>query len=284
MARSSSGPSDGAGTTTGTSTGTTGWQRLSQTFLRPPKLDPASASPPPEEPDYARLTDDEKRSRIVTVDPLERKIGYAAAVFAAVVALVTTLPYMVSKIAVTTLTKPVGRHCPSGLTYVSHGSAAATCRGVYPPSHYAIDLGVLLLMAIAIFVTTRIGRRSALAFTTALTGVAFGTFYLLAPFVLVAGWVLLRSWRTQKYGAPNAKTARPGYTPPPRGGTRRARPTPRKRRESTDNGTGPAPRKPPSANKRYTPKAATKPEKKSGAAPAKKTASGAASKKAGPGR
>ena len=256
LARASSGPSDSAATTSDDPTWATGWQRLTQTFLRPPKLNPPA--PPPEEPDYARLTDDEKRSRIVTVDPLERKIGFAAAAFAAVAAIGTTVPYMVSKIAVTTTTKPVGRHCPNGLTFISHGSAAATCRGIYPASHYAIDVGVLLVMALAIYVTTRIGRRSALAFTSALTGVAFGAIYLVVPFVLVAGWVMLRSWRTQRYGAANAKTARPGYTPPAGRGTSRRTRTSAAGKGTTRNGTGPGNRKPPEANKRYTPKSPPK--------------------------
>ncbi|MGH9086651.1 MAG: hypothetical protein ACRDYZ_00795, partial [Acidimicrobiales bacterium] len=259
MARFSSGGSTGEGSTSAAPTWTTGWQRVSQTFLRPARKGPTVL--PPEPDDYSRLTDDEKRSRIVRVDPLERKLGTAAAVFAAVVAVYESVPYMVSKVVVATMTKPVGRHCPNHLTYTTHGSAAATCNGVYPVSHYAFPLAVWLVLALAIFVTARIGRRSALAFTAGLTGISFGT-YLMLPFIFLAGWILLRGWRTQKYGAPNAKSARPGYAPPVgRGTTRRTR-TARGGKSTTGNGTGPGNRKPPEANKRYTPKTPPKPAKK----------------------
>lgn len=303
MARSSSGGSTGSdgggigpdGSTGATSGWVTGWQRWSQTFIRPPSKQPATLPPEPE--DYSRLTDEEKRARIVAVDPLERKIGMAAAAFAAVVAVLETVPYMISKTVVATTTKPVGGHCPNHLTYTAHGSAAATCNGVYPASHYAIPLGVWLILALAIFVTARIGRRSALAFTTALTGISFGT-YLMLPFVLVAAWILLRGWRTQKYGAPTAKSVRPGYTPPPgRGSTSRR--TRSAQQGRSGNGTRPGGRKPPEANKRYTPKTPPKPQKKAALGSGKKAPPDAskkaalgsgrkappdASKKAAPGR
>lgn len=277
MARSSSGPPDGADATSASPSGETRWQRLSAPFLRPPKLDKTPAAP--KEPDYARLTDDEKRQRIVTVDPIERKIGMAAAAFTAVLAVIETVPYMLNKTVVATTTKPVGHHCPNGLTYVTHGSSAATCNGVYPASHYAFPLVVWLVLALAIFVTARIGRRSAVAFSTALTGISFGTVFMV-PFIVVAGWIMLRSWRTQKYGAPNAKTVRPGYTPPPRGSTRGTRPSRRKKGDTDE--TRPNGRKPPEANKRYTPKTPPKPQKKGTAASAKKSA--ASSKKPAAGR
>lgn len=265
MARSSSGRSDRPdnGRTTSSPTWTTGWQRLSQTFLRPPKKED-QAEIAAEPADYSRLTDDEKRQRIVTVDPLERKLGLAAAALAAIIAVLYNVPYMVSKISVATTTKPVGHKCPGGLTYTTHGSGAATCNGVYPPSHYIFPLVVSLVLALAIFVTVRIGRRSALAFATALTGVSFGSLVFLVPFVGLAAWILLRGHRTQKYGAPNAKTVRPGYVPPAgRSTSRRAPPARSGGGRGGRNGSSSASsRKPPQASKRYTPKTPPKPAKK----------------------
>lgn len=264
MARSSSGGSgrSGNGKTSGV-TWTSGWQRLSETFLRPPKKE-VQAEIAAEPEDYSRLTDDEKRARIVTIDPLERKLGMAAAAFAAVLALLFNVPYMISKIAVATPTKPVGHACPNGLTYTTHGSGAATCNGVYPASHYILPLVVSLLLALAIFVTVRIGRRSALAFTTALTGVSFGSILYLVPFVGLAGWMLLRGHRTQKYGAPNAKSPRPGYVPPVgrATGRRAASGTAANGRSRRGTDANSAARKPPQASKRYTPKAPPKTTKK----------------------
>lgn len=237
----------------------TGWERLSDTFLRPAK--PAGSRKEPEKVDFSSMSDDEKRSRISSIDPTERKIGLAASILAAVFALVYSIPYMVSKIAVPTTVKPVHGTCATTLTYVA---SSKTCNGVYPPSHYIFPLVVSLVLALAIFVTVRIGRRSALAFATALTGVSFGSLVFLVPFVGLAAWILLRGHRTQKYGAPNAKTVRPGYVPPAgRSTSRRAPPARSGGGRGGRNGSSSASsRKPPQASKRYTPKTPPKPAKK----------------------
>lgn len=261
MARSSPPPPDanGRGNSGGGTPGSTadrpltmtGWQRLSQTFVRPPLPETTG-----KEPDYSRMSDDEKRVRIVTLDPFERKLGLGAAALSVVLGLVFTVPYMIKKTAVTTTTKPVGKHCPAGLTYVTHGTSAATCRGVLPVSHYLTYLVVYLVLAILIYLTVRFRRRSGVAFSTAITGVALGALAIV-PFLVVSGWILLRSYRTQKYGAPTARSPRPGYTPPVGRSSSRRRP-PAKR-----GGTTAAPtRKAPEASKRYTPKAPPKPAKK----------------------
>ncbi|MGH9110009.1 MAG: hypothetical protein ACRDY3_11200 [Acidimicrobiales bacterium] len=252
--------SNGAGRT-GTSPGwTTGWQRLSETFLRPPTKE-ARAALAAEPDDYSRLNDDEKRARITAVDPIERKIGMAAAALAAVLAIIANVPYMVTKTVVATTTKPVGHHCPGGLTFTKHGTAAATCNGIYPINHYVLPLIISLVLAGAIYVAARMGRRAPLAFAAAITGVSFGTILVVVPFIAFAGWILLRGWRTQKYGASTAKSVRPGYTPPAaRGSTRRTRsggPTGGGRPRGGSR-SGSADRKGPEANKRYTPKAPPK--------------------------
>lgn len=273
MPRSNAGqPDDPANGQTGRGAWTTGWQRLSQTFLRPPSGTTGKPPATGEAVDYARLTDDEKRSRIVALSPVERRVGFAAAALAAVLALLTTVPYMVKRTVVTaqTVTPSHGR-CPVGFTYVTHGSAAATCRGVLPTSTYLEHLALYLGLALAILVTVLIRRRSAVAFATALTGVALGSVLYLVPYVGVAAWIFLRGYRTQKYGEPNVKSPMPGYVPPVgRGTTRRAKPAAagggRRGGGRGPASSAPAARKPPEASKRYTPKTPPKPAKKGAAA------------------
>ncbi len=255
-----------------------GWQRLSQTFLRPPgpsgpSAARANARPAAEQPDFTTMTDAEVRDRISRIDPTERKVGLAASALAAVFALVYTVPYMVSKIKVATTVKPSHKTCPAHLTYTAHAGAAATCNGVYAPSHYVLPLVVWLVFAAAILVTVRIGRRAPLAFAVVLTGLAFGTIILFIPFVVAGGWLLLRAWRTQRYGSPTAKAPLEGYVRPAPGSRRSplsgrsaaaakgapsggARNTTRRRRR--DEPEAASPRSAPTASKRYTPKAAPK--------------------------
>lgn len=207
------------------------------------------------------MTDEEKQNRIRRVDPMERKLGIAASFIAVALALVSYLPYMVSKrsVALTTLKPKVGKcHAVAGIAHIHYVAATKTCDGIYPASHYFLPLVVVLVLAAAIYVTVLIGRRSALAFTLVMTGLALGTFVYLLPYAVAGGWVMLRAWRTQKYGAPSSKSVLTGWVPPPaRGTARRATSSPPRGRKGKVGSTTTA-RKPPTANKRYTPKSPPK--------------------------
>lgn len=257
--RSAAEPGDVDGGET-TSYGATAWQRLSQTFLRP-SADRRAAKEPGGPPDFYRMTDDEKRAHITRIDPTERKIGIAASVLGVALAIYANVPFMIHKVKVPMTVKPVGKTCPNALTYTVH-AGKATCNGIYPANHYLLGLVVALVLAIAIYVTVRIRRRAPLAFTIIMTGLAFGQLLILVPFGVAGGWIMLRAWRTQKYGAPTAKVKVEGWTPPPpRGTTRRAtssgpgRGSTRRRKGADTASSG---RKPPSQNKRYTPKSPPK--------------------------
>lgn len=238
--------------------GATIWERLQQTFLRPPAPRPTSPTP-----DVSAMNDDEKRSLIVKIDPTERKLGIIASVVGVALAFYANLPYMLSKTSVPiTTVKPKGTSCSplAGVTDLHYVAATKTCNGIYPANHYVLPLVVSLVLAIAIYVTVRIGRRSPLAFTTIMTGLAFGSLLVLVPFGAAGAWVMLRAWRTQKRGSPTAKTPLPGWVaPPPRGTTRRAKSTgPRSTRKRRGEEQATTTRKAPPANKRYTPKSAPK--------------------------
>lgn len=199
----------------------TGWQRLSQTYLRPPKPTSQSRSDPV---DLSTLSDAERQRRITQIDGTERKIGLVAAVLAAVLSLIATVPYMVKKTVVETTVKPVHKTCADGFKYTAK---TATCNTIYPASHYTFYLVVLLIFSLAIFITVRIGRRAPLAFAITITGLAIATvlssLIIALPFLAGGGWLLLRAWRTQKYGSPTAKAPVEGYVRPSPGATR-ARP------------------------------------------------------------
>ncbi len=237
----------------------TGWQRLQQTFYSSPANKPAA-----EAPDYSELTDAEIKARVTKIDATERRVGYAASAIALAFALVYTVPYLVSKIAVPGPTKPHHKICPAHFTYTTNGKTPATCNRIYPASHYVTPLVVWLVLAAAIFIAVRVGRRSLLAFAILITGLSFGTFLIFLPFLAAGGWLLLRAYRTQRFGSPTAKQPVPGYTPsgprargqpraaPAKGSGTKQKPAPQAKPQ-LDKG-------PPTANKRYTPK--TPPKKK----------------------
>ncbi|MGH8989169.1 MAG: hypothetical protein ACRDXC_11355 [Acidimicrobiales bacterium] len=210
--------------------------------------------------DLSRMSDDEKRTRISGVDPTERKLGIAGAALGVVLAIYANVPGMVSKTSVLTTVKPKGKSCGTviGITHLHYVASTKSCNGVYPPSHYVLPLVVSLVLAVAIYVTVRIRRRAPLAFTMVMTGLAFGSLIVLLPYGVAGGWIMLRAWRTQKYGAPTAKSPMPGWTaPPPRGSTRRAKGAAPRARQGKGAGAS-ATRRSPAANKRYTPKSPPK--------------------------
>lgn len=228
----------------------TPWQRLSRSLVGSPQPKPS-----PDSLDFSRMTDDEKRAHIVQIDGSERRVGLIASALGVALAIYANVPYMVSKIAVPDPTvKPKGTSCISGLRYVAK---TKTCNAVYPASHYVLPLIVSLVLALAIYVTVRIRRRAPLAFTMVMTGLAFGSLLILVPYGVGAGWIMLRAWRTQKYGSPTAKAPVTGWVAPPprpRRGAGAGAGARKKRGREADG----AARKPPEPNKRYTPKSPPK--------------------------
>ena len=97
-------------------------------------------------------------------------------------------------------------------------------------------------------------KRTIVAFDLFLVGFAFTLFIGLAGFlfILLGGWLMLRAWRINKYGTTNSKVIAKEAAARPRG---------RERRDTAKaTATGKSPvkageRRPPTANKRYTPKA-----------------------------
>ncbi len=229
---------------------------MSATFLNPPK---AKAEKAPE-PEPVAVTDAEKKRLVQRLDPLERRIGYAGAAIAALAAFIITLPgvFNPDRLVSKTLAPLKGNVCADPSDFkLTHSSGHLSCvgQGTYSRGHYLLQLGIFLIFAIAMLVATRINRRAPLAFTALLTGLALETIIglLALPYIVAAGWLLVRAWRSQKYGSPTAKGPPRDQATPTRSSGSSSQPT-RRSRKTVDAKSETA-RSKPDANKRYTPKA-----------------------------
>jgi hypothetical protein len=124
---------------------------------------------------------------------------------------------------------------------VDHKAVAVT------PDALLLGGAVLLFCVLGFYALWR-RKRSLVAFSLFICGFAFTIVFAPLGFALIVlgGWLLLRAYRIQKYGTPNAKQiAKVAGTRPPR-------PSRRAMKGAAETaGT----RKAPTANKRYTPKA-----------------------------
>ncbi len=222
----------------------TGWLgRLSKTFVKPSGPAVVKAEVVDERP----LSAEEKRQLVLRLDPTERKIGYIGAALAGVLALLTYLPQILHPTPVNL--KKTGTCDP-----LSKGGAV--CH-TYPAQHWYLPLALYLILAVAMFVATRFGRRAPLAFAALMNGLAIevNAGLIALPFIGAGGWILIRAWRAQRYGSPTAKgpnaAAKAGASAP---STTRA-PVKAKTRgkQPASSSTGDRPK--PAPSKRYTPKA-----------------------------
>jgi hypothetical protein len=121
------------------------------------------------------------------------------------------------------------------------------------------SLVIGLITGVLLLVSTLIGRRAPVGFVSLFVFLAFGTQYFAGiPFLVLAVWLLYRSYKYQKEAAANRRAAMadgPTPTSPPRGRGSAARTAP-SARTAPRGATGSAKRGPatPEANKRFTPK------------------------------
>jgi hypothetical protein len=241
--------------------------RLTQGFLKPAKQKPETEPEEPAKPERA-LTDAEVRAKVMMIDPTERKIGYLGVALGAVMALTFTIPYLVDPRSGASITKATSKNCGVRTVYVVINHIAECRTLVESRTYWVITLAILLAFPLAIFVTIRIGRRSPLAYAALMTGLAFevtlGLFGL--PFLFAGGWLLIRAWKSQKYGSPTAKrgdpllaaTARPSSAKSSNSSRASGNAGGRTRKPKRGQLVEPTGRRPAEPNKRYTPKAATK--------------------------
>ncbi len=112
--------------------------------------------------------------------------------------------------------------------------------------------GAILILCAIGFLALWKRKRTLVAFDLFLVGFAFTIFVGLIgfAFILLGGWLMLRAWRINKYGTTNSKAIAREAAARPRGRQRKEA-----ARSTSKTAASPAERKPPTASKRYTPKA-----------------------------
>lgn len=156
------------------------------------------------------------------LDPRERRYSFAAALAAAVFAVII---------------------------YVTetHNRSFHLAKGqLTPQTTLALGLGSAALLA----VTTYTGRRAPVAFVCLFSFFIFSNGAGIVaglPFIALGGWLLYRSFQTQRRAAAGGEGAKPGGTARPKTAPSRSAPA------APKGGRGNPPGRP-TANKRYTPK------------------------------
>jgi Flp pilus assembly pilin Flp len=119
----------------------------------------------------------------------------------------------------------------------------------FTPGHYAIEFGLLVVLGAVILFGVWRSMRVLVAVASLFSGFASGLLGLLSIFY--GAWLLLRSWRLQRYGVTDGASVRKVATE--RATERREA----KKAPATPAASGP---QPVTSSKRYTPKA--KPRKR----------------------
>ncbi|MFZ0251617.1 MAG: tetraspanin family protein [Acidimicrobiales bacterium] len=113
--------------------------------------------------------------------------------------------------------------------------------------------GVILVLCVIGFAALWKRKRTLVAFDLFLLGFAFTLFVGLIgfAFILLGGFLMLRAWRLNKYGTTNSKVIAREAAARPRGRQRKEAAA----KSTSKSASNPDVRKPPTASKRYTPKA-----------------------------
>jgi hypothetical protein len=179
-----------------------------------------------------------------TLDVLERKWGFGIAAIPLVIALVL-LPRVLHNTPGTASTKFVLHHCLPA----HHVGALCVVPVIFTPAHYALEFGLLVFMGAVLLLGVWRSMRVLVAVASIFAGLATG-FVGLVP-IFYGAWLLLRSWRLQRYGVTDGASVRKVVA--------------ERSKEKREAKKAPAPAGDPGArpvtqSKRYTPKA--KPRKR----------------------
>lgn len=177
------------------------------------------------------LPQEERKAAMSTLDPLEHKLALWALILAAAAALAAAV-YISSANKVT----------KAGKNSIAVAPDAWLLAGI-----------ILLLCALGALALWK-RKRTFVTFDLFLIGFAFTLPFGLIGFVfiLLGGWFMLRAWRISRYGTTNSKLIAREAANRPRG---RGRDRTQAPKTGSKTPATPGARKPPTANKRYTPKA-----------------------------
>jgi hypothetical protein len=151
------------------------------------------------------LTDPEVGRRMRTLDPTERRFGFIGAGFILVLSLLF-IPSLLHTTYGKPTTKPTDGKCPDGYRLV-----AKTCETIYHPSDFIIQFLVLLALGLVLLFAVWRSKRSLTIFLALFVGL--GSLFVQVPVVFLIGtglgvWLLVRSWRLQRYGTTDGKVIR----------------------------------------------------------------------------
>ena len=155
----------------------------------------------------AELSDPELRERMRTLDTLERKWGFGAAALVLVPALLV-IPFLFHSTKQTT-----PEHLSRALCQLQHFTwTGKSCEliQVLQPSHFVLPFVLLCSIGSVMLYAVWRSMRALTIFMSLFAGIA-GFRY--SPIIFIAGmgfgvWLLVRSWRLQRYGAKDSKTVR----------------------------------------------------------------------------
>jgi hypothetical protein len=169
-----------------------------------------------------------RKAAMSTLDPLEYKWSFRALVLGTVAGIALPL-YVVSQNRVTKNGKNTIAVAPDAW----------------------LVMAAILVFCVVGFLALWKRRRTLVAFSLFLIGFGATVFIGLVGFAFIAfgGWLMLRAWRMNRYGTTNAKAVAREAAARPRGKERKDKVS------AKSPATSPAARKPPTASKRYTPKA-----------------------------
>jgi hypothetical protein len=175
------------------------------------------------------LPPEERKAVMVTLDPQERKWVLGALLLATV-----------SGIAIPAYIVATNKITKRGKNTIA-----------VAPDAKLLGAAILILCVIGFLALWR-RRRTFVAFDLFLIGFGFTLFIGLVGFVfiLLGGWLMLRAWRINKYGTTSSKAIAAQARERPKGRDRK-QPAKTAGKKTTQTGD----RKPPTASKRYTPKA-----------------------------
>jgi hypothetical protein len=210
--------------------------RLSQAFQRPAVPQNGASGQPPNQPADDILSPADRKAAMSGLNATELKWSKAGIGLAALIGIIIVV-YLAAY------------HPTRKVTQKVHG--VSHIRLVPVSDTYLLLGAIVLAFCLLGYVGIRRRKRTMVAFALFVDGFAFTLIFAPLGFalILLGGWLMLRAYRIQKFGTPNAKVAaRQAAARPPR----------RQRKQAASTPAKPSGYKPPSANKRYTPKAASR--------------------------
>jgi hypothetical protein len=148
-----------------------------------------------------KLTDPELRAKMRTLDPQERRLGFIGVPLALIVTFLT-----LRKVAVgVKISQPIKGKCAlRGSSLVGKKLCELPILGHASDYKFVFALGCVL--SVVLVVGTLRSMRTLVIFTSLFIGLFAGIAGIL--FLFYGGWLVLRSWRLQRFGAKDAATAR----------------------------------------------------------------------------